>query len=126
MSNPPEKNKRTEQWNNLARLYRLPDAAEQDRTGWSRRHFDAVVLPADLFERALVGMLGGWLLYADAHQRAYASSIGDDAVLGQEWAVIGAGLLGLLNGHLGRLDGGTLDNVLRDTLHANGINLEDL
>ena len=126
MSKPSEKHEREAPSKNLARLYCLPKAAGFDRTGWSQRHIQAVTLPVDFFERAFVGMLGGWLLYADAHQKAYGSSIGDDGVLGREWAGIGAGLLGLLNGHLGRLDGGTLDNILRDALQANGINPEEL
>lgn len=111
---------------NLARLYWLPKSAAHDNTGWSLRHFEAVLTPSCLFERAIVGMLGGWLLYADAHYKAYSTPIGDDGVLGLEWAAIGAGLLGLLNGHLGRLDGGTLDSILRDTLQANGRDMEAL
>ena len=36
----------------------------------------------------------------------------------EEWARIGAGLRGLLNGALGRLDAGTLDSLIADTLRA--------
>ena len=58
--------------------------------------------------------------YADAHQARYESPIGQDGVLGPQWEVIGTALLELLNGDLGALDGGTLDGLLRDMLHAEG------
>ena len=51
-----------------------------------------------------------------AHQDAYEFSIHADGVLGAAWAQIGEGLLGLLNGERGRLDGGTLDRAIRDLL----------
>ena len=111
---------------NLARLSWQPPVASFDRTGWSQRHRQAITAPAHEFERAYVWMLAGWLLYADAHRNAYESTICDDGVLGKEWAAIGDGLRGLLNGDLKRLDGGTLDSILNDTLEANGINPEDV
>lgn len=105
---------------NLGRLYWLPEAARADQNGWSNRHTQAVRIPQSPFERALVSLLGGWLLYADAHRNAYATEIQDDALLGKSWARIGEGLRGLLDGELGRLDVGTLDAILGNTLDNEG------
>lgn len=88
-------------------------------SGWQTRHNNAVTAPRQGFEAGIVAMLRGWATYAAAHQQAYESRIGDDGVLGPEWQAIGEALLGLLNGDLGRLDGGTLDGFIRDTLAAN-------
>lgn len=104
--------------NNLNRLHALPPAALRDTTGWSTRHLKAVTSPGTGFERAYVEMLRGWLRYADVHATRYDSGIGDDGVLGPLWARIGDALLGLLNGDLGNMDGGTLDGIIRDTLLA--------
>lgn len=52
--------------------------------------------------------------------REPAGGIGEDYVLGPEWATIGRALLALLNGETGRLDCGTLDGIIRDTLRAEG------
>lgn len=124
MQKPSKQHERTDEWNNLARLYHLPEAARHDRTGWSQRHLSAMTLPRAPFERAFVSLLGGWLLYADAHRNAYESVLGEDGVLGPCWESIGRGLRGLLNGELDRLDGGTLDTILCETLQANGIEEE--
>ena len=75
-------------------------------------------------ERAYVLMLRGWLEYADAHRLTMGSKIGDDHVLGDEWFKIGEALRGLLNGDLGRLDGGTLDTIIADNLNEQGFDLD--
>jgi hypothetical protein len=98
---------------------RLPNTGN-----WQRRHNDAVTAPRAGFEAAIVAMLRGWATYAQAHRDAYDSPIGDDGVLGPEWAAIGHAMLGLLNGDLQRLDGGTLDAFIRDTLTANGAEVD--
>jgi hypothetical protein len=89
--------------------------------GWQGRHIGAVACPRTEYERALVELLSGWLRYADAAQERWESGIGNDYVLGPNWAQIGTGIRGLLNGDLGRLDGGTLDHVLCRTLEAEGL-----
>jgi hypothetical protein len=93
-------------------------------TGWQDRHNTAIRLPNSQ-EDPLVRMLQGWANYAMRHGTNYDSSIGDDGVLGPEWEAIGNGLLGLLNGNLGRLDAGTLDAFIRDTMSANGIDVSN-
>jgi hypothetical protein len=88
---------------------------------WKARHEQALRAPTPgTHEAALVGMFGAWVAYAEAHRRAYDSPIGDDGVLGDEWRAIGHGLLGLLNGDLGRLDGGSMDRAIRTVLEHAG------
>lgn len=90
-------------------------------TGWQTRHHAAITWPQNE-ESPLVSLIGGWALYADLHKARYESGIGEDGVLGECWARIGVELLGLLNGESGRLDCGTLDGFIRDTLTAEGHN----
>src|SRR5256885_1826352 len=71
-------------------------AARQDFQGnkWGQRHFSAF----ESDSTGVAGMLRAWARYADQHRERYDASIGDDGVLGPEWAAIGMALLGLLNG----------------------------
>jgi len=76
------------------------------------------------FEAALVPLIVGAARYADAHAERYESVIGDDGVLGPNFRDILIGIRGLLNGQLGRLDGGTLDHMLCTLADAAGVNLD--
>ena len=65
-------------------------------------------------EAGMVWMLHGLAAWLDGYEARYGSPPGTDGVLGDEGAgKIIEGLLVLLNGELGRLDGGTLDSILR-------------
>jgi len=108
----------------LGRLLAIP-VYRGDNTQWIGRHVAAVQDPR-LHERPIVSLIEAWLMYADSHQERFESTIGDDQFLGPEWAKIGASLRELLNGDLGRLDGGTLDGVLYDTLKAEGFDPEQM
>lgn len=87
---------------------------------WQGRHTAAFLDPVTSHERALVFILKGWEEYAEGHEDAYESPIGEDYVLGDDWAKIGFALRGLLNGDLGRLDGGTLDAFICHRLNEAG------
>jgi hypothetical protein len=63
-------------------------------------------------ERPIVGFITALADYGDAHKERFESDIGDDYVLGKDWMDILKATRGLLNGELGRLDGGTLDGML--------------
>jgi len=91
---------------------------------WSRRHDRAFNAPNKI-EKGIVYLLVGWATYADEHYEAYNSAIADDHVLGPEWEKIGEALLEMLNGDLGRLDGGTLDGKIRDILEHEGSELDE-
>lgn len=98
--------------------------------GWQDRHNSAVAgrrllnNPHSDFEQALRQLLAGWDEYAQTHRKAYESAIGEDGVLGKHWEEIGDALRGLLNGELGRFDGGTLDAFILDTMRENGVDVE--
>lgn len=91
---------------------------------WQGRHNAAVSAPCAGTERALVSMLTGWLEYAAFHQDCWGDLIGNDGVLGEEWAAAGKAIHGLLNGSSGRLDCGTLSTVIHDTMMAQGVKEE--
>lgn len=91
---------------------------------WQSRHNNAVQHPANNHERALIEMLLGWQRYAHYHAQRFESSIGNDGVLGPAWEEIGRGIRSLLNGEAGRLDCGTLDAFILDTLTESGIDPE--
>ena len=96
-----------------------------DTTGWKQRHLSAITAPKAA-EVGIVNMLKAWLSYADSHQERYESGIGDDGVLGPQWAQIGSSLRMLLNGEAGRLDCGTLDSIICDNLTAQGFDPDTL
>jgi hypothetical protein len=69
-------------------------------------------------------MFRGWYEYAQAHERRYESLIGDDGFLGPAWEEIGDSLRTLLNGELGRLDGGICDGFILNTMRDNGVDTD--
>jgi hypothetical protein len=96
---------------------------------WFERHARAVdasteLLPVlhrrEAFESGLMVMLSGLAQYAGAHVRQYGSPVADDAFLGTAWRESLANLRRLLNGELGRLDGGTLDHAILELYKAAG------
>jgi hypothetical protein len=87
--------------------------------GWQERHLAAVKAPAGP-EIGLVSLIDGWTEYANYHAARYETPIGNDTVLGPEWAAIGMAIRGLLNGESGRLDCGVLDGFILDTLATEG------
>ncbi len=92
-------------------------------TGWQDRHVEALYAPKG-FEAPIVGMIAAWAQYADTHAARYESGIGADYVLGVAWHEMGVLIHDLLNGELGRLDGGTLSSFLHTTMRAEGFNDE--
>lgn len=73
------------------------------------------------FEIAIVGMIETWAKYADVYRIRHGSdSRLNDYVIGAAWKDIGRGILAILNGDTGRLDCGTLDAFIRDTLQSEG------
>lgn len=92
---------------------------------WGQRHADAILYPKG-FEAPIVRLLDALTLYADEHKARYEAPIADDGVLGQEWLAIAKAVRGLLNGELGRLDGGTLDTLLYDLTEAAGFKRSEL
>lgn len=105
-----------------------------NKTGWDVRHNAAVdnalatapTVQASSQESTVVRMLSAWAGYAKAHREKFESTIGEDYVLGPAWEEIGLGIRALLNGETGRLDCGTLDAFILDTLGGNGVSTDNL
>lgn len=87
---------------------------------WMLNHRHAWRMPSSGFESSIVGSIRAWIVYAEAHQALYDSSIADDGVLGIHWANWGSAIIGLLNGETGRLDCGPLDSLIRDVAATAG------
>lgn len=91
--------------------------------GWGRRHVSAWAdpqgpeLPIRLMFQALAS-------YADTYATRYDSRIGDDGFLGPAWLDMLKSLRTLLNGELGRFDGGTLDGLAHAIADAAGFEPE--
>lgn len=88
------------------------------KTGWDRRHNDAVIAPGR--REAIIPLLKAWARYADAHKSQHETLIGEDGYCGPYFEEIAHGINGLLSAELGRLDGGTLNTFIRETLAENG------
>lgn len=73
-------------------------------------------------ETAIVAMLKGLNLYEQAYRRQYGEGIATDYVLGPLWETIAHALRGLLNGEIGRLDGGLTDKAICEALESAGFN----
>lgn len=87
---------------------------------YGARHNEAIDWPKG-FEAAIVKSLHFWEMYATEHQKRWESPIGEDYVLGVYWKDMGLALRGLLNGETGRLDCGTLDGFILETMRENGV-----
>lgn len=99
---------------------------------WCRRHATAWELAGTMHqsttsmrrEAALRDLIVGWARMAELHRMDYGSLIGADGVLGVAWKGIGISLRIMLNGDLGRFDGGTLDKLILEIAEATGVDLE--
>ncbi len=96
-----------------------------DGRTWEANHNAAVRLPS-LKGECIAPMLKYWAMYAQEHQDRFESLIGEDYVLGPAWRDAGLSMRRLLDGETGRLDCGTLDGFILDTLKENGFDTENL
>ena len=81
-----------------------------DVTGWARGHFTAALFPSTPYEIAIVALCDGIKMYVDAYAQTNNPEDSEMDYLTGDWVgnVI-EGVRGMLNGDLGRLDGGTVD-----------------
>jgi hypothetical protein len=84
------------------------------------RHDRAFHAPKAGFESAIASSLVALRDYAVAHECTYGSPLAQDGVLGDAWLDMLRGLRALLNGELGRLDGGFLDGAICNLHRAAG------
>ncbi len=71
-------------------------------------------------ERGIIALIKGWASYAGLHFHMNGEALGNDYFLGDEWAMMAKHIRQLLNGDLGRLDGGMLDRFICFALEAEG------
>lgn len=94
---------------------------------WQGRHLQAwSFAPRGSFPWCLQRMIAEWCAYAEAHWLRYDSPIGQDGVLGDEWARMGKALRGMLNGETGNLDCGTVDGLILAIAAHHGVNAEEM
>lgn len=90
---------------------------------WAKNHLEAWRRPRP-DEEPLKSIIVGIAQYGTRHLDRYSSLIGDDGVLGVAYRDMVLSALTLLNGHLGRFDGGALDALLRAIALENGVELD--
>ena len=98
-------------------------------TSWQYRHtmaweFASLKSLHSCNEAAIRDAIVGWAALAEAHAMKHEAPIGKDGYLGLAWSEMGKQLLHMLNAELGRLDGGTLDKLIRDIAKYGGGDLE--
>lgn len=93
-------------------------AVHKTQNGWDKRHNDAVIAPGQ--REAIIPLLKAWAWYAEAYKRQHETPIGEDGYAAPYFEEIAHGMNGLLSMDLGRLDGGTLNTFIRETLAENG------
>ena len=102
---------------------------EQQKAGYDAvlQHHRAYNAPRKGFESAIVSMIEGIDQYAAAHLKAYESDVANDGVLGASLAGALLAVRGLLDGELGRLDGGELWGKLEAVAKRAGwLNLDEV
>jgi len=92
---------------------------------WMHRHLQAWHHPRPA-EAALKELIMAWANYATQHFVRHLSHIGEDGFLSKPFISTGQSLLLMLNGDLGRFDGGTLDALIREIAQCAGANLEEV
>lgn len=109
-------------------IERSLQSVESKSTGkneWGRAHFNAWYA-GHVAETPIANLFTALAHYADDHTRRFDSPLGVDRDLGFAWLEMMKQLGVLLNGELGRLDGGTLDHLRYDMAEAAGFDRKEL
>jgi hypothetical protein len=96
------------------------DRLHGDLAHATKEHAEALRSPKPGFETAILSLYRGIAEYAEAHSKEYGSIIAQDYVIGEAREQLGQGFIGLLNGELGRFDGGTFDGQIRLLIEQGG------
>ena len=85
-------------------------ARNLDQTGWARGNFTAATFPSTPYEEAIVMLCDGINWYVNAYAKVQGQDDSEMDYLTGDWVgTVIDGVRGMLNGDLGRLDGGTVD-----------------
>jgi hypothetical protein len=99
--------------NYFQHLYNIvPETVEPEARN---KHLDAIASPISS-EAPILGLFRAWLMYADDYRNQNGRQVGQDGNVGSEWADIGKGIDGLLNGRIGRLHRETLRGLIDQAL----------
>ena len=94
-------------------------------TTWHYRHDQALADP-DAVEAPIVNLLKVLDTYDRQHVTRFGSATANDYVLGAAWLEIAKATRTMLNGDIGRLDGGSLDRILLDLIVTAGFSEDEL
>lgn len=92
---------------------------------WQQRHVSALKSPKG-FEAPILSLIEGLQDYRVEYEARYESKIGDDYVLGTSYLRLARTIIELLNGEIGRLDGGSIQRLIRQTLDAAGFSEDEI
>lgn len=108
-------------WNEIRKTNNFPEVPPPP---WQERHATAFRRPVGN-EAPITRMLEALADYADNHKQQFDRDLADDGFLGPVWLEMCRSFLQLLNGDLGRLDGGTLDKSVREMCRMAGFSEEE-
>jgi hypothetical protein len=92
----------------------IPETVEPED---KNKHLAAIASP-NSSEAPILGLFKAWLMYADDYLNQKGRQVGEDGNVGSEWADIGKGIEGLLNGRIGRLHRKTLHGLIDHALRT--------
>jgi len=90
---------------------------------WAERHLAAWRDPGG-FELALKDLILGLDYYGRRMRKEFNTPPGEDSFLGPAFKDIADSIITLLNGPMGRFDGGTLDALVRAICAENAVELD--
>ena len=97
---------------------------------WGLRHENAWITPSHGSEAMIKALITGWADYADEYHRASNfephETLSQDGYAGAYWLKIGQSIIKLLSMDIGRFDGGTLDQLIRDIAKNEGFDPDEL
>lgn len=97
----------------------------EEKDDWKRRHAIAWRYPRTN-EGGIVALVTALATLVDAHAMTWDAAIGDDFYAGPYVEDIARAAIKLLSTDIGRLDGGTLDKLIRDIANLGGIDGDKL
>jgi len=107
----------------LAENIRTVEGKQGSAAQWAERHLAAWRNPEG-FEVALKNLILGLNQYGRSMRVEFATLAREDNFLGPAFLEIARSILVLLNGELGRFDGGSLDALVRAIAAENGFELD--
>ena len=92
---------------------------------WKNRHVRAWLSPKG-FEVPITAMVSALGDYRVEHEARYGSKIGEDHFMGKLYLDLARTIIKLLNGEIGRLDGGSVEQLVRRQLGAAGFTEDEI